>query len=54
MLASQIGLPRLSGATHVGIVDNWNGLSPAAPINARYSLDNGPSGLIGEGNFSSG
>ncbi|MDQ5825374.1 MAG: hypothetical protein M3441_14370 [Chloroflexota bacterium] len=54
MLASQIGLPRLSGATHVGIVDNWDGLSPAAPINARYSLDNSPSGLIGEGNFSSG
>lgn len=54
MLASQIGLPKLSGATHVGIVDNWDGLSPAAPINARYSLDNSPSGLIGEGNFSSG
>jgi hypothetical protein len=54
MQADQIGLPRLSGATHVGIVDNWNGLSPAAPINARYSLDNSPSGLRGEGNFSSG
>jgi hypothetical protein len=54
MRISELGLPRLSEATGIRILDSWNGLSPFAPVTIRYELKNGSAGFTGQGNFSVG
>ncbi len=46
--------PKLTEATTILLQDDWSGLSPTAPLEAHYTLNQDSQGFSGTGEFSAG